>query len=352
MILKRNTNKDVAIGLDFGNSQTKIVVLTRAEGRLQLLEYITAPSPNGWGKPGTEQQFGADLAALLGKLKTTERNVFAVASCPSATICEAEVPRVPADELASVLRLNSQRYLRRDLTNFYIDACEMAVATADPKAAKKQAGMKLLVAVAAREEVQWCRNALVAASARPESIELPAITVINALQASQPEICEKETVLLLDIGARQTSISIVRNGQPVMNRVMQFGGAHITEYIAQILGLEPAAAEEQKLKFAETAVPLIEAKLFALAREIRTSVDFYERQQENHVTKALACGGTACSPDILRNLSEAVGVTITAWNPVQELINGSPDIDATKLAGIAPCLAAAVGAAAGQLAGN
>jgi Tfp pilus assembly PilM family ATPase len=176
-------------------------------------------------------------------------------------------------------------------------------------------------------------------------MELAAVTVVNAFQICQTELCAKEAVLVLDIGARVTSMNFLRQGLPAMTRAMDFGGGRLTTAIAQALGLEPAGAEEEKRNLSEFMQPVVQSALMPLARELRATIDFFERQQECHLGQIFAAGGTACSPTILGLLGEAAGIKVTPWNPTA---NFEAD-NATGLEAVAPCLAAAVGAAGARL---
>jgi Tfp pilus assembly PilM family ATPase len=148
------------------------------------------------------------------------------------------------------------------------------------------------------------------------------------------------------MGARSTSINFLRHGQPQMTRIMHFGGAQVSEYLAQALTLQATIAEEEKIKMSEPVQPLVKTAILPLARELRSSIDFFEHQQECHVSKAFACGGSACDPKMLDFLSEKVGLRIESWNPVQSFQTSHFDGEGPKLLAIAPSLAAAVGAAA------
>jgi Tfp pilus assembly PilM family ATPase len=255
---------------------------------------------------------------------------------------------MPLDEVRNALKLNSARFLRRDFSNYYLDAVELCEPAHNGKG-KKSITMKVLVGGANREEVLWYRDALTAAKIRPERMELAAVSVVNAFQFTNKEICEKEIVLLVDVGARSTSINFLRFGQPLMTRIMHFGGVQISEYLAQALAIQSTAAEEEKIKMSSGVQPLIKIAILPLAKELRSSIDFFERQQECHVGKAFACGGSACGASILDFLSEEVGLRIECWNPVQSFDTSHFNGEGPRLVAIAPSLAAAVGAAAARM---
>jgi len=348
MFLRRakQTKRDVAVGLDLGTSQIKAAVLRRQGESLQLAEYAIIPTTHtGVGRPEAQPQFAAQLQQLMSSLSVPERRVSVTISSDSAIVCETEFPRMPLDEVKSALKLNSTRYLRRDFSNYYLDAVELTEPPVDGKEKKPQA-MKVLVGGANKEEVLWYRNALLAARIRPDVMELSAVSVINAFQVGNKEVCEKEVVVLVDIGARSTSINFLRHGQPLMTRITHFGGSQISEYLAQMLTLEASAAEEEKLKMSDPVQPLVRSAIVPLAKEVRSSIDFFERQHECHVTKAFACGGSACAPVIIEFLSDQVGTRIECWNPIQSFETSHFNGDGATLTALAPSLAAAIGAAA------
>ena len=344
----RQKKRSLAIGLDLGTSQIKAVVLRREGAALQLVEYAVVPSLVPKGKGGAEQQFADELQQLLSRLHHQDRQLSVVVNCNSTMVSEVELPRMPLAEVCGALKLNGSRFLRRDVSQYFLDAIELTPPAADAKA-KKNPMMRVLVGGALKEEVTWYRNALALAKIKPAVLELAAVAVVNAFLISQAEICEKETVLLIDVGANQSSIVFLQHGLPVLTRIMHFGGAQISEYLAQVLSLDAKAAEEEKIKMSDPVQALVKTAILPLAKEVRASIDFSERQQERHVTRAFACGGTACAPAMLQLLGECVGLNIEQWNPLQSFDLSQVNEAADELPKLAPSLAAAIGAAGARL---
>jgi len=346
----KQSKRDVAIGLDLGTSQVKAVVLRAVGNTLQIAEFAVMPFTAVVGKAGDEQKFAEELQQVMGKLSVADRNVSVTISCPSAIICMADIPRMPVVEARSAFRMqvNSMRYLRRDLSNYHLDVAELENSPAGEKA-KKSATMRILVGAAGREEVRWYRAALLAAKIRPDVMELASVSITNAFQLTHKELCEKENILLVDVGSRTTAINFLRYGQPWLTRIMHFGGAQISEYLAQVLSLDAVAAEEEKVKMSETVQPLVRAAMQPLAKEVRASVDFFERQQECQVGHAFACGGSACGRGVLDSLGVDVGMKIEKWDPIQGFDTSPLSAQAAQLEKVGPSLAAAIGAAAVRL---
>jgi type IV pilus assembly protein PilM len=383
MFFRRNRRRklEMALGIDLGASQIKAAVLGRAGDKLELVEYAVRSLPASSAKSYRGPEFAGELQKLVDGLKTTERRAYVTISCSSAMVCQAEFPPVPLDEIKSALKLNSSGYLRRDFSSYYLDAFELKKGTPDPKGkgknpakagtgdkAKDAAKIKdaantkdapkskdkdiakttVLVGGANKEEVDACRDALVAAKIKPQAIELAAVSVINAFQVSHPVITD-EVIVLVDIGARMTSINFLHGGLPLITRIMHFGGEQLSEYIGQALTLKPQEAEDEKRKMTAPVQELVKTAISPLAREIRSSIDFFERQHDLHVQRICACGGSACSPQVLAILGEAVGTPTECWNPVASLEVGHFNGDSERVRAIGPSLAAVVGVAAARL---
>jgi Tfp pilus assembly PilM family ATPase len=130
---------------------------------------------------------------------------------------------------------------------------------------------------------------------------------------------------------------------------MQFGGAAITEHIGEILTLTPAAAEEEKRKMPEGLSALVRTALQPLAREVRSSIDFVERQYDCHITRAFVGGGTACGSVMVQVLGEDIGLGMEVWNPLEGVTLTALEGEAERLKSLAPSLGGAVGAAIARL---
>ena len=213
----------------------------------------------------------------------------------------------------------------------------------EPAKTKDSTKTSVLVAGATKEEVDACRDALLAAKIKPEAIELTAVSVINAFQTAHTQP-KNEVVVLIDIGARMTSINFLLDGMPLITRIMHFGGAQLSDYISQVLVLKPNEAEEEKRKMSGPIQELVKTAISPLAREIRSSIDFFERQNDLHVGQIYACGGSASSPQVLAILGEAVGTHVECWNLIETLDVSHFNGETQRVLALGPSLAAAIGA--------
>jgi type IV pilus assembly protein PilM len=354
---------EVTLGIDIGASQIKAAVVGRQRDTFELLEYAAHALPASFARAYRSPEFAAELQKTVDSLKTTDRHACITVSCSSAMVCQAEFPPVPLDEVKSALKLNSAGYLRRDFSSYYLDAFELKRGSQDSKAREKAPDetkdaskakdkdapkTTVLVGGATKEEVDACRDALTAAKIKPQVIELAAVSVINAFHIGHPEV-DEQVVVLVDIGAQMTSVNFLQGGLPVITRIMHFGGAQLTEYIGQVLMLKPQEAEDEKHKMAPPVQELVKAAISPLAREIRSSIDFFERQNDLHVQRIYACGGSACSAPLLTILGEAVGTPVQCWNTVDSLGLSQFNGGSRRVHTIGPSLAAVIGVSVARL---
>ncbi len=348
MIFKRSKKpkRELALGLDLGTSQIKAALVRKRGDEHVLEEYATRTLSSAATKSYKEQEFCDALQSLLTDLEVQDRRAFVTISCRSAIVCHTEFPSMPLAEIKSVLQLNSTKYLRRDFSNYYLDAVEVGSSQENGKAAKGK--KNVLVGGATKEDVDACREALTVAKLKPLVIELAAVSIINAFNLSHPAETD-DAVLLIDIGGRSTTMNFLRHGQPLLTRIMHFGGVQLSEYIAQMTGLETADAEAEKFKMTETAQDLLQTAVMPLAREIRSSVDFFERQHDCRVPSAYVCGASAASTPLLECLGDKVGLEVRPWNVIESLDTSGFNGETPKLMELGPSLAAAIGVAVARL---
>ncbi|MCX7887993.1 MAG: pilus assembly protein PilM, partial [Verrucomicrobiae bacterium] len=306
----------------------------------ELSGYGIAAAPAEPRKRGTEMQAAGVIQGLISQLGASERHAHAAIGGLSSLVAEIEMPRTAADELRSAVSLNGMRYLRRDLSGYYVDAAELVPTEGG---ARRSATMRVLVAAAPKDEVLWCRDVLTAVRLKVETIQLAAVAVMNAFLSTHGEICRQHVVLLLDIGHTVSSMSFLKDGLPVLTRLVPFGGTQVADRVAQAMGLAVGDIERMLQAQAGQVRNLLRESVAPLAREIRASVDFVERQHDCEIEHAYAGGGIGANEVILGILSEEAGVAIRRLNPLEGCVVG--DKVAATVQEVAPVLAAAVGVA-------
>ena len=335
------------LAIDFGTHSLKMIRLQKKSGGYTLTHFGAQRLPLKDGKsPSTPGVYTELLRQCMGEMSVKKGCAAASLSARSTLIRHVEFPQIPLEDMKKALKLNSSPYLHQHYTDFNFDCHILAPRSgkgAEPQ--KSGAKMEVMVGGASVHDVLLFRDALTEANLVPLTINLAPVAVINAFEASNPAIVQRDTVALVDIGCENSVISVMDKGAAVLTRSIPFGGFQITNHVAKTLSLDEQTAEEEKLKMSETVQVFVGSSLSLFARQIRSSIDFFERQHEVPVKRVFCSGGTALSGVILQFLTDEVGLPCVAWNPMENIPIDLKTQTEAELTKQAPNFAVAVGTA-------
>ena len=337
--------RDQIIAIDLGAHSTKAIQVQRRGEQFSLSGYVVqdAPSREAAAVP---DQLGAHLEKIVQALGGRGKQVAFALGATDAFVRPAEMPLVPASEMRALLKFNTKTYLQQDLPDHVFD-CYILPVPAGTKPEPTRSGQRgrVLVAGARKQLLDDLQAAARAAGLMPEAVLPGLIRPAHAFESAHPDVYAKEPVALVDIGFRNSSISIMLAGDPILHRVVGIGGERLTSGVAEALGVGYAEAEGIKLGLAEEVQSTMVALLAPLGRELRASIDFFEHQQDRTVAQVYVSGGSARSDQILEILQTELMVPCVRWNPMQSLSLHLPTGQAGEIGTCAPQLAVAVGAA-------
>ncbi len=341
--------RDQIVAIDLGGRTTKAILLQRKGDGYTLLRYalMDAPAP--------QKTFSADLLAehiksIVETLDTKTKQVAVAVGVNDSTVRQAELPQIPVQDMRMILRNNPKAYLQQDLPNYIFD-CHIIPPRQLPKADDKSKvaplsqKFKVLVAGAKKQFVGEMTMAIIKAGFIPEGIIPSLIGPINSFELSMAEMFQKNIVALVDIGFKNSTICVLQEGELVLSRVVSIGGDKITGDLAENMGISYAEAEGIKMGMPTEVQPVLEALISPLGRDLRASLDFFEHQQEKHVSQVFVSGGSARSEFILKILEAEMTVTCRPWSPVSALQLALPPQQMAELEQVAPQLTVAVGTA-------
>jgi len=171
------------------------------------------------------------------------------------------------------------------------------------------------------------------------------VSLVNAFELAQPEIFKNESVALVDIGFKQTSICVLDAGDLALMRVVNIGGDKLTTGLAETMSISYAEAEGIKIGMAPEVMSSLEMQVQPLGRELRASLDFFEHQNDRAVSEVYVSGGSARSEMILEILRAEMIVECKVWNPTTFLQLALPGQQAVEVEHVGSQLTVAIGAA-------
>ncbi len=349
---------NAVVGVDLGNHSIKAVRLQRQGSAFTLMRVSLTPSnrdPQSQTLP-TEQEMAALIKSSLSLVKASGADVYLVVNSPSSTIRYVDLPRMPLDNLRAALKHNSATHLRQNFENYTFDASPLDEdgANAFGPAPRKGAPLggsktKALVGGLPNTEAVLFYHAARRAGIKPRSLQLAPIALINGLEAANPEIFSGESIMLLDMGLFTTSLTILDHGKPQLTRAVPVGGRHLTEHIAQSSNFEYVRAERSKTQGEADLAQALAHAGSSLIHEIRSSINFFEKNTEQAISRILVAGASARSEPLVAALADQSGKICQPWCPSGRLSLQLPVEQREIFAANQVAFATALGAALNDL---
>ncbi len=339
------------IAVDLGRRTTKAVLLERRGEILALTRYALLDAPL-FEKKISPDQLSDHLRLVAQTLGNTTKFVTVALGLEDALVRQIEMPQIPVDEMRQLLKVNHKGFLQQDLPNHVFD-CYIIPPRQFPQAKGAEAGraggsvpkFKVLAAAAKQQLVNDYMQAINQAGLTADFLLPGLIGPMNAFEQALPEIFTKETVALVDIGFKHTSVCVLDHGEMGLSRVVNIGGDQMTAGLAEAMNINYAEADGIKIGMAPEVEAVLQMQVFPLGREIRASLDFFEHQQDRPVTHCYVSGGSARSEMILQMLRSELLLECKTWNPTTFLQLALPGQQAVDVEHIGPQLAVAIGAA-------
>jgi type IV pilus assembly protein PilM len=262
----------------------------------------------------------------------------------------AELPLVPVPDMRIMLRYNSKNYLQQELPDHVYDCYILpSQSAAKSEAGKQNLKCKVLVGGAKKQMLDDLQAAARNAGLNADQVVPGLIGPPNAFEMARPDLFAREPVALVDIGFKNSSISILLNGELILSRVVGIGGDRLTHGVSEALGVSYAEAEGIKVGLPDEVQSTMVNLLSPLGRELRASIDFFEHQQDKPVTQVFVSGGSARSDYLVQILQTELMVPCERWSPTSFLEVALPPQQVGEVEEVAPQLTVAVGAAIAAL---
>jgi Tfp pilus assembly PilM family ATPase len=284
-------------------------------------------------------------------LGNVTKSVTLTVGLDDAIVRQVDLPQIPVDEMRLVLKNNTKAYLQQDLPNHVFDCYVFppkAPAGDKPAEAPKPGGvpkLKVLVAGAKQQLINDFQTAAKNAGLVLECVVPGLIGPVNAFESAMANVFANETVALVDIGFKHSSICVLDHGELALSRVVNIGGDKLTAGLAEAMNISYAEAEGIKVGMAPEVQSALEVLVLPLGRELRASLDFFEHQQDRPVTQIFVSGGSARSEMILQMLHKEMLADCKTWNPAGFLQLALPGQQVVEMEHVGSQLTVALGAA-------
>lgn len=359
------------LGVDVGGASLKLVELHNEKGRPKLVTYGYIEKATQLLKvdsPEAKQHVVDMLKKVMEKAKVSTNQV--VAALPSYTVFSSIItlPEMNPKELDAAVRWEAKKFvpmpvekmiLSWELLSNQADIENMpAQNVGQPNApaanptdmaqvkTKPKKYTKILLTAAPSDLVTHYIDIFKLAGMNLLKLETEAFAIERSLVGH-----DRAPILLVDIGATTTNITVVVASVPVINRSIDLGGQSITKTIATSLNVDPERAEQFKRDFGlipsgatGNQIPKrIEFMVSSVVNEIRYVLNLYHNQSAARIEKIILTGGSSWLPNLPQYLSQILNSKVIIGDPWARVIY--PVELKPVLSEIGPRLSVAVGLA-------
>ncbi len=361
------------LGVDVGTSSVKVVELERADKHIKLANYglvdgsdFFGSAVNGSNIPSGLKISENDVALVIKQLLETAKikAEAAVMSIPvfSSFLTVMELPSLKQKELESAVPFEARSYIPVPLSEVVLDWLVIPVATSAAtlvKPAEAAAGLPpaaapskitvLLIAVP-KEVVAKYQRIAASAGLKLAALESESFSLARSLAGN-----DSGTVMLADMGARSSNLTILDKGYIFMSHSADLSGKEITKVIGHSLNVDASRAEELKKTsgvaavagekgLAQIVVPVVDR----LVGEIERMDDLFFKKESRKIEKIILTGGTANMPGVAEYLSRKLGLVVAVGNPFSR-IKFDPALDQVLRRDLGSVFSVSVGLAMREL---
>jgi type IV pilus assembly protein PilM len=336
------------VGLDISSTSVKLLELSRSGDRYRVESYtVKALPPNAVVEKNiTDPAAVAEVVRSMVKQSKTKLKHAAVAVAGSAVITKTiDMPLdLNDDAMESQIAAEADQYIPFPLEEVALDFEVQGISPRNPDQ------VEVLLAACRRENVEVRQQVLADSDLIAEKVDIEAYCMERAFEliAEQLEDQEGQVVAIIDIGATNTTLSVLVDGKTVYTRDQLFGGRQLTEEIQRRYGLsreEAGLAKKQGGLPDDYEMEVLTPFKDAVVQQVTRSLQFFfSSSQYNDVDYIVLAGGVASLEGLVGLIEEKLGTQTVVANPFARM-SVSSRVNAVSLANDAPALMIVTGLA-------
>ena len=185
--------------------------------------------------------------------------------------------------------------------------------------------MEVLVVAVKKEIINSYTEAIRAADLEPVLVDVDYFALENMFELNYDAV-ESHPVALINIGARYSSINILKGGRSTFTGDVPVGGAEYNDALGRQLAMSPGDAEAAKTGRAVqgTDSALVETVIGSvtelIVEEIQRSLSFFwTAATDEPLGGVILSGGTAKTPGLAAQLTQRLQCAVEVANPFRRL---------------------------------
>jgi len=327
------------LGLDIGSHTLKAVEIRGGlrEQSLAFVGVIELALEAIAQEQGMEEMRASSLHRILNRIDTRHTRIVTSVGGPSVVVRQIRMPLLPRKKFLSSLRWEVRRHIPFK-EEIVFDAQVLATD-------KKGKQMDVLVAVMIKEEMDAYLNLLSKVNIRPDVVDIGPLAIMNCL-LKKNHIQDSQTIVVLEMGARCTNLSIFSKEDSFFNRCIPIAGNRFTQELQDRLGVSYQEAEVFKKGQETDILHSIKHTVDLLITEIYQSLRYYKGQtKKDKLDKIVLAGGSARLTGLSSYIEKELNLPVEIFNPFEGLRIDERALSLSLLKNLAPQLSLAVGLA-------
>ncbi len=345
------------VGLKIGASQLAAAVVQQVEGRSELVAMARVPLEPGIVVDGDVK----DRAALTHALKSffdehglPRRDVRIGLASNRIGVRTFDIVDVEDEERFD----NAVRFKAHEVLPVAVHESLLDYRVIDERANEDGETLRrLLLVVAPRDQVEPYLDVCKEAGIRLGGVDLEALGLLRAFVEPRPfasRTADDTATVAVAIGHEASTLLVAGGGACEFTRVFDWGGLALQEAIVQELDVHSAEAATILRHLALSGAPrplaslddeargraidAVRSKLTPFARELVSSLQFYQTQPDSlGIGEIVITGGTSHLVGLAESLHQMIGVNVRVGDPLQRVV---------LRAGLDPAIEATIGSLA------
>lgn len=307
-----------SIGLDIGLTKIKAVSLFRRNNNFMFDAFgdTSAPAKGMVSQsPIDEEEMAGALRKTVDNLKANSKSVNIALPDNKVYTKVIEMPPLTDKELSLAIYWEAERHIPVALSTITL-VWNVLKRPSNSSSGEK---MQVLMVGAPTTLINKYQKVLQMAGLSINSIETEILAIVRALVSNS-----LPPTIIVNIGAINTSLAIIKDGILVLTYSIQTGENAITRSIEADFGLTPSQSEEYKKtygfskegaggKVGKSTEPI----LFSILLEIKKALAFYSQKYKDDaiIQQVLLSGGTAKLSGIDLFFAENLGIETVVAAP-------------------------------------
>ena len=307
--------------IDIGSSSIKVAGVEHGPTGPRISALGMAPLPPTVIQSNVIQDEGPVVDAirrLRSELGIQTDQVITAVPGPAVIVKKVILPAQTGSAIDSAVLAEASHLIPDSLDNVNLDYQVIDWIDAGNK-------MEVLVVAVKREIINSYAEAIRAADLDPILVDVDYFALENMFELNY-EASDGQPVALVNIGARYSSINILKDGRSTFTGDVPVGGAEYTDALTRQLGLSPDQAEGAKMGRgggsvdASAVEPVLGSVTEFIVEEIQRALSFFwTAATDEPLGGIVLSGGSARMPGLSDQLTQRLHCGVEVANPFRRI---------------------------------